>query len=297
MGQHVLSIIIAFLAYSVVDVGKALQKHGLVIRRNRRVVGSAIWVLGTSGTVVSSFLILWAVSIGSVVVVGSMAGTGLVAATLYAVLILHERVRPRDIIAICLVLAGPFLLGAITTQPTAARTAVERLIILAAVMTLLYALALVFTRRSGKARAFVIAAIAGMLSGYVVMFQKLASSEVAGTLTWVSSHLTNPRIEQLVGIFANPFAVIWLVLSVASTVVLQLSYRKGDAVQIIPTFNSVSILTLIVGGLVVFGEVLHVVQWLGIVTILVGAAMLMFPGRPAPAPDAPTGPEGRGTTQ
>jgi drug/metabolite transporter (DMT)-like permease len=280
VGAHVLSIIIAFLAYSLVDVGKALQKQGLAVRRDRRMAGSAIWILGTAGTMISSFLILWSVSMGSVVVVGSMAGTGLVAATLFAVLVLREPIRSRDVVAICLVLAGPFLLGSIIPQPTAVRIAVERLGLLAAVAAALFAGAFMAASRSGKALGVVIASIAGMISGYVVMFQKLASSEVARPVTWLSTHPPDGRLERVISVFANPFAVIWLILSVASTLVLQLSYRRGDAVQIIPAFNSVSILTLIFGGVFAFGEVLHPLQWLGVVTILVGAAMLMFRRRP-----------------
>lgn len=98
MGAHVLSIIIAFLAYSMLDLGKAFQKVGLAAMSRSRARGIGIWFSASIATSASSFLILYAVSLGSVLIVGSMAGTGLAAVTLlavFALLILIFRMRAK----------------------------------------------------------------------------------------------------------------------------------------------------------------------------------------------------------
>ena len=274
MNDHILPIIIAFVAYSCVDVGKAMQKYGLTIRSQRPKIGALVWIIGTAGTSVSSLLVLWAVSIGSVVVVGSMAGTGLVAATFFAVLILHESLRPRDIIAIGLVLIGPFALGSISMPAIATQIAVERLGLFAAVLAIAYSIALKVAPRLVPIHGILVASAAGVVSGFVVMFQKLASSEMTRPLSWLSIHIQLPWLDTLIHLFMNPFAVTWIVLSIFSTIVLQLSYESANTVRIIPAFNSSSILTVILGGVVVFGERLHILQWLGVVTILSGVALL-----------------------
>ncbi|MFW6262208.1 MAG: hypothetical protein ACOC6J_11570, partial [Spirochaetota bacterium] len=67
---------------------------------------------------------------------------------------------------------------------------------------------------------------------------------------------------------------VWAGLSVVSMVVIQFSYRHGQATQIIPVFTGNFILVPVVGGVIVFGESLGTVQWAGVVLIVVGSIVL-----------------------
>ena len=67
-------------------------------------------------------------------------------------------------------------------------------------------------------------------------------------------------------------------LSILGTVILQVSYRYDTAIRIIPTFGVNYILIPILGGLIVFGEVLRPLQWSGIGLILFGVVLLLFRG-------------------
>ena len=127
MSAHILSIVIAFIAYTMLDSGKVVQKHGLVMAGRNRSLGILLWVIGTIATSVSSFLILYAVSLGSVLIVGAMAGTGLASVTLYSVVVLREKVGLKQLLGVCAILIGPFLIGAVTQEAAVTPILIEHL--------------------------------------------------------------------------------------------------------------------------------------------------------------------------
>ncbi len=111
MGHHILSVLVAFAAYSILDLAKAVQKIAVERLAVNRAAGVLIWIGATSSTVVSSILLLYAVSIGSVLVVGAMGGTGLAAMTVFSVLVMKEQVRKREIAGVVAILLGPFFMA------------------------------------------------------------------------------------------------------------------------------------------------------------------------------------------
>jgi len=68
--------VVAFVAYTMLDLGKVFQKIGLAVMSSRRLRGMAIWLAASTATSASTLLTLYAVSLGSALIVASMAGTG-----------------------------------------------------------------------------------------------------------------------------------------------------------------------------------------------------------------------------
>ena len=83
MAKILLSMLIAFIGYSAQYIAAACQKIGLKVKETKKLKGWAIWVLATSFTSVSVFIVLYAVAIGNVSIVGAMAGTGLVSLAVF----------------------------------------------------------------------------------------------------------------------------------------------------------------------------------------------------------------------
>ena len=280
MRNTILSIIVAFAAYSLLDLGKALQKLGMKYMSEKRLKGVIQWIIGIASGPLSSLLILYAVSIGSILIVGAFSGTGLVAATVFSVLVLKENIGPKAVAGLALILFAPFFIVGAPQEPVATKLAVEHLFILIALITGLYGalLLVVLQRRSGI--GIVVAAIAGAFGGFVLIFQKISTSDLARSSALLSADRygigSGTLLAQLLEIFTNPYALTWIVLSVFSTVILQISYRYDSAVRIIPTFGVNYILVPVVGGVVVFGEILHFLQWLGIGMIFSGVLLLLF---------------------
>jgi len=284
MGTHVLSIIIAFFAYSMLDLGKAFQKIGLATMSRSRARGTWIWLAASIATSASSFLILYAVSLGSVLIVGSMAGTGLAAVTILSVLIMKEPLRRRELVGIPCIMIAPFLLASIYQEPPATRVIIEHLFyFFGAVLAVFTLLILVFRRRK-ELLGILLAGGAGTLGGFVILFQKISTSALGRAASFLkttdsvsgTASLLETLLLRLIRVFANPYAVAWIALSLLSTFVLQLSYKHGEAIRLIPSFNSAYILMPILGGVLIFREPLHPLQWAGVFLILCGVSVLTF---------------------
>ena len=286
MGRHILSIIVAFVAYSMLDLGKAFQKVGLTAMSRDRGRGIGIWFAASTATSASSLLILYAVSLGSVLIVGSMAGTGLAAVTLLTVLMMKEPVRRLELAGVACVMAAPFLLASVYQEPRSTRMVLEHLFYFLGAVLAALALLILFLRRRAKPLGILLAAGAGALGGFVILFQKVSTSDL-GRAASLFSRLRassnergilfgHPLLVRLLHVFTNPFAVAWIGLSLLSTLVLQLSYGRGEAIRLIPSFNGAYILVPIVAGVLIFREPLHALQWAGVVLILCGVALLSF---------------------
>jgi drug/metabolite transporter (DMT)-like permease len=284
VGNHILSIAVAFVAYSMLDLGKAFQKVGLSAMSRNRGRGMGIWFAGSAATSASSFLILYAVSLGSVLIVGSMAGTGLAAVTLLTVLMMKTPVKRHELAGVACIMAAPFLLASVYQEPPATRLVVEHLFYFLGAVLAVFTLLILIFRRSAKLLGILLAGSAGALGGFVILFQKISTSAL-GRAASLFSHLdasgSGPQVGhrlpvRLVHVFTNPFAVAWIGLSLVSTLVLQLSYRRGEAIRLIPPFNGTYILIPILGGVFIFREPLHPAQWAGVFLILCGVTVLSF---------------------
>ncbi|MFP4536631.1 MAG: hypothetical protein ACLFNP_12960, partial [Spirochaetaceae bacterium] len=75
--ENLFAVLLAFLAYAILNVSQATQKDGIDRIRRRRGYGWTVWWIGTVGTAVPFFMILGALNMGNVSLVGAMAGTGL----------------------------------------------------------------------------------------------------------------------------------------------------------------------------------------------------------------------------
>jgi drug/metabolite transporter (DMT)-like permease len=158
-----------------------------------------------------------------------------------------------------------------------------------------FAVLILMFRRKAKPLGILLAGGAGALGGFVILFQKISTSDLGRAASLFSrlraSHADggiffgHPLMVRLLHVFTNPFAVAWIGLSLLSTLVLQLSYGRGEAIRLIPSFNGAYILIPIVGGVLIFREPLHPLQWAGVFLILCGVAVLSF-GRSEPAATA-----------
>jgi uncharacterized membrane protein len=287
MGWHLLSILVAFAGYSLLDLGKASQKLALGILGQRRLAGASLWLAATLATSVSSFLILYAVSIGSVVIVGAMAGTGLAAVTLFSIFVLKERPNVREILGVAAVLIGPFIIGSFSQEPAPTRVLILHLFVFMVVAIALSMLSILLVTAKPTLMGVVLSGFAGCIGGFVVMFQKVSTTAFAASSIFLDKLSPDSPlrlaaegsvVHRLVQVFANPYALTWILLSLVSMFLLQLSYKHDRAIRIIPSFAANSILVPIVGGVLVFREQLHPMNWVGVAVILIGVGLILSRG-------------------
>ncbi len=271
-----LSILLGFLGYSILNISQATQKIGLRLAKQEKLKGRLLWTAATLGTSVSVFVVLWAVSLGNASLVGAMAGTGLAALAVFAHFVMKERVGKKESAGIVIIISGAALIGYLAEENKVGVILLDRLFILLGIVILLYVFLWIALARKDGVVGIIIGGFAGALGGFIPLFQKVSTSALGKAGAFFPS---SPSGEQtlwggLLSIFANPYALIWIGLSLVSIVVLQFSYKRDTAIRIIPSFSANCLLIPLIGGVACFLEQLHILQWLGVVLILGGLFLL-----------------------
>ncbi|MBA7692170.1 hypothetical protein ES703_100728 [subsurface metagenome] len=180
----------------------------------------------------------------------------------------QERSSAKEILGIFVILTGAALIGALSRETAPENILLNVLFVMLASVALFYILSwLIFLNKRGLI-GILIGGFAGSLGGFVPLFQKLSTSSF-GRSRSLAAHSSG-----LGEILTNPYALIWIVLSVISMLVLQFSYKRDKAIRIIPAFSANYIMIPVVGGVICFQEKLYALQWLGIVIILSGVFLI-----------------------
>ena len=279
----ILSLLLAFLGYSMHNLGQAGQKLGLQLTRRRWLAGAALWVVASLATTASAFLLLYAVSIGSVAVVGAVGGSGLASLALFSHWVLKEPINRPALIGIALIFVGSGLIGAFSRPIPAVHPEPPVLFAFLAAVCLLYIVLWVALRGRRGAVGVVIAGFAGALGGMIPLFQKISTSNFGRARSLLELEFQTPgrfleMVEHGAEILSNPFALVWMGIAVTSTLVMQFSYARGTAIRVIPSFAANFITVPVLGGLICYGENLFLLQWVGVVLIAGGVLVLTLRG-------------------
>jgi drug/metabolite transporter (DMT)-like permease len=264
MQSAALSLVIAFIGYSLLNITQAGQKIGLARRAENRVRGWIIWIAATAGTSVAFFVILGAISLGSISLVGAMAGTGLASLAVFSYFVMGERLRVRGIIALVVIIGGAVLVGLFAENTPGGAVRKPLLWGILAGGSSLYIIACLVTGKRSFAGA-VIGGFSGFLGAYSQVFQEYGTT---------SASIADGVGPFLLSLVTNPITLVWVGLSVVSMIVLQFSYKHGPAIRIIPTFTGNFIVVPVVGGVLIFGQTLLLAQWVGVGLIAIGAVAL-----------------------
>jgi multidrug transporter EmrE-like cation transporter len=125
--------------------------------------------------------------------------------------------------------------------------------------------------------------LAGALGGFIPLFQKISTSEtgrrsslinIAGGPLAHDQDAGGGLLREAGEIFANPYTIVWVALSVLSMIVLQFAFKKEKAIRVIPAYTSSLILLPVIGGIIFFGERLTAVQVAGVVVTLCGVVVI-----------------------
>lgn len=289
MAASLLSIVIAFVAYSIMNIGQAAQKIGLTIMPKKRVPGAVLWVVGLFSATAATFLIMWAVSLGSVALVGAMAGTGLASLTLFSRFVMKEKSGLKEILGVVLIFAAAIMIGIAARESSGPTIKLIRHYIFGGIVCALYLMGWAATSKKPRIAGPLIGGFSGALGGLIPLFQKIASS-IGQDHSFMRSVAASAEkitvFQRLLALFANPFAVIWIALSLLSVFVLQFSYKKAEAIRIIPVFTVNFIVIPVVGGVLSFGETLAPIQWIGVAVIVGAVCLITFNlGKKAETPD------------
>jgi drug/metabolite transporter (DMT)-like permease len=270
--QTLTALLLAFVGYSAMNLSQAGQKIGLARRRAHPAAGWTLWIGATLVSLLSVGIVLVALSIGTVSLVGAMAGSGLVTLAVFSHFVMKERITSSDLLGIALIIAGSVLTGLFTVPQREAPTRWVFLHVFIVSVSLAFGLAWVLARR-GRRTGLIIGGFAGALAGGSILYQNAATIVAnVGAVIFLplSESLELGRLAALV----NIHLILWFVTSNAGFILLQIAYGRGRAIHVIPAFNVTFIIVPVLGGVLVFSERLHALGWVGIVVIVVGTVVL-----------------------
>ena len=275
----VISLLVAFAGYSIHSIAQAGQKIGLAITDRHRIKGVIVWILSTLSMPVAVILILYAVSIGNASLVGAMSGSGLASLAVFSHLYMREGISKQELIGVFTVIVAAILIGSFKLDMIAKEPSLSALYIYLPIVCGTYLLLWLSFRRGNKIVGIVIAGFAGAIGGFVPLFQKVSISPRGLSQPLLRFHF---RIETPItmllkkgaNLLSNPWALTWIVISLLSMVVMQFAYRRGKAIQLIPAFAANTIAIPVIGGVVVFQERLHPIQWIGVALIIAGVFLI-----------------------
>jgi len=263
MNLTILSLLIAFLGYSVQNISQASQKIGFLKMEKNKKTGMFIWGAATVGTGLSTLILLAAVSIGQVSLVGAMAGTGLVSMSLFSRFVIKEQVQKNEIIGVGLILIAAVFIGLFAKDAARSVIIIDLLIIKLVIVSLLYGILWFSFRKKKKILCITLGGFAGALGGFVSQFQKISTANSIGGQLAAGA---GSSLDALI----NPWTFFWVLLSISSMTVLQFAHKNGQPLHVIPSFSANFILVPVIGGVTCFGEILHPVQWLGVGIVIAG---------------------------
>lgn len=284
MSRTALGIAIMLVATSMLSVGAVLQKavvDGLppfeqvslgqslkaLLRAPRWVIG---WGIGFVGVVLNTV----ALGLADLGLVQPLNGFGLVVVALFSRFYLGERLDPRAVLGMALVIAGVVLVGVLLPESRAFASAPDLTACYLEPLSAAVLVALVGT----TALAWFVSRSQTRAAGILLALAAAATS-VTG-LTFAKGFTGLMTLEGLRGLWAPaPALLLVLLIGFSSTAMVfqQLSLQKGRAVEVIPTFAAASVVLPLLPGWVVFREQ---IPGLALLTpLLISAGVILLGGR------------------
>lgn len=273
MNEIFFSILLAFLGYSLLNIGQACQKIGLSVKNSYRKKGWSIWVAATIATFFSVLIVYIAISLGSISIVGALSGSGLVSLTVFSRFVMKEELASKEIIGVMMIIASAITIGSFARNPATASVHYTGLYLYVGISIGFYLVLTLFSLKR-PFLGIILGGFSGLLAGFSSVLQKVTTTEA-------QSIFLHPEgiVKGLFEAIKSPFTVAWVLLSLFSMVVLQFSYSKGKTITIIPTFTAHFIMVPVFGGVIVFAETLTWVQWAGVILMVAGSILVTIKRR------------------
>lgn len=272
--EFICGVLLGVLAALMLNLGKGVQKLKVhVFLRGRRMFSRGnrmdlgIWTLGLLLTAASAV----PYSIGLMLskspsTVSAMTGVGLIGLSIFAVLVIGEKVRARDWAGILLVVLGTSFLAYLGagTEAQIKQFLDRSLIVTVAALVLAAAIACITAFRLRKLHGMTFGLAAGLSIGLAIFIADAGLVRSGDSLS---------------GQFSTPYPYIAILFAVTATVVTQIGFLRGRAVEVVPSVNAAIILTpLILEGVIyhhlpsltILALVLLIVA--GVILLSIGAA-------------------------
>jgi drug/metabolite transporter (DMT)-like permease len=263
-----LGIFVGALALTFLNLGKGIQKLKVHVLTQGRAMfrpphrrDFRIWLGGILLTSSSSILLSVALMItDKSSIVSAMAGVGLVALIVFSHFVLHERIGAIEIAGSALIIVGTASMGLADSGDAAGQVyRAAGFFRGVASLVLGFAVLVAYTRLTGKRHGLIYGALAGACAGTALILADVALARAG-----------NGLIAQ----FGTVQVYLAIVIGMAAMAITQYAFLHGRAVEAVPAFNSLYILTPAGMEILTFGTSVSPLQWAGMGLIVGGVIVL-----------------------
>jgi len=270
--EFIFGVLLGILAALLLNIGKGVQKLKVrVFLQGRRMFSKehrrdlAIWILGflmtASAAVPYSIGLMLSKSPSTV---SAMTGVGLIGLSIFAVLVIGEKLRPRDWLGILLVVIGTSILACLGAGKEAqAKQFLDRsLVITVSALVLAAAVACVTAFRLRKLHGMTFGLAAGLSIGLAIFIADAGLVRSGDSLS---------------GQFSTPYPYIAILFAATATAVTQVGFLRGRAVEVVPSVNAAIILTPLILEGIIYSH-LPPLGILAFVAVVVAGVLLLSTG-------------------
>ncbi len=269
--QYILFIFFSVLSHVLENLGLGFEKWGVdrmpkAKNKLAKAGWMVIWISGLTMTILVVGVQFKALSLGNASTMGALAGTGLVALTIFSVLVLKEKILKQELFGIFIIMVGTSLLGYFSHGVQ--KEHVEMNIgafwmYFAGYVVFLVATGLISKANIATFGSALLGIMSGTLNSTALTIQKIITERIMA----FTSHPTLAAAGELM---ALPYVYIMILCAVGGIVVRQFAYKNGKAVQIVPARASAYILTPLIAGMVFLGEGITTPALAGIIIVVIG---------------------------
>ncbi|NHI93927.1 MAG: hypothetical protein EAX96_15670 [Candidatus Lokiarchaeota archaeon] len=278
--DFIIGVILALLATFLFNLAIVYQKKGTEeigelklsdAKSFMTLVKSKIWLLGFSLGIIGGLPYMLAQGLIGVAIVQPLQGAGILVIAFFAVRWLKEKLSVLEKIGVVLLVISPVLITLGQVSPVQVSIfdplIIPPLIIFYAVFISFIVLTFILYKFSKKGIALIVATNAGLWFGIGAISMQLG---VEGLLNPV---LYSTQINWFLGIFGFLFVIAG---NLFATIFVQIAYQKGKAVSVVPIINTGNLLIPIIGGVIVFGQVIGNLFFFipGVICVFLGVTLL-----------------------
>ncbi len=263
----IIPIIIAIAGSCILNLGFFLQKQQASqlpsflpikpIYFFKRLFTYKTWILGTFCTFIGWILYFLAIAVAPISVVAPVQNIGIIFLAFLAIILLNESFRFLELIGLGLTLFGLINISFESKSITLTNNLYDgsNLLIFLSFIILFVFLLLIsqnfwFPDKSG----ILLGLISGISAGIGSIFTKLFTIQVGFSFeAWL-------------------FLGIFILCQLISFFTLQTGFQRERAIVVVPIFFSFSTLIPTIAGLISFYETISLIQWVGILLIIIGTS-------------------------
>ncbi|MBD3192296.1 MAG: hypothetical protein GF308_16775 [Candidatus Heimdallarchaeota archaeon] len=291
----ILAVFLAILAYSMLNIGLALEKKGAAelpeietesfFQNLKNFLTNKTWLIGFLLTNVQWIFFLLALEYGNLSLVTPMMGVGLVVLVIFSYFYLKEPIVMSEIISIFLIIIGVVVLGVTTSNSETRYTFDEITIQLSSLSSVFFFMIVVILGigliifsviRKFSLADFTFGLAGGIASGLGAIFTK---AFLAG-IDFI--HFSDSFLIAIKQWEWWLFLFLFVGFNIISMVLPQVGFQKGRAIIVTPLFSVIALLTPCIGGVILFNEWSNSGFWMifskiiAIVVIVIGVGILSF---------------------